>query len=214
MEPAAENQEIKNSGGDAEVITPDPDNHAIEHPLQTEWTMWYTAPPTVTATNSADGWTNNVVDIIDFSTVEDFWRLYNNLLQPSDLHVNSDYHMFKKGISPTWEDAHNAKGGRWMIDFHSTEEKKDVDQAWQYTMLAMIGEAFKNMDEICGAVVSLRKKKHRIALWTRSSEDEDILVRIGEQLKECTGCAQKIGFQPHHQEPGAKRYARKSKYTV
>jgi translation initiation factor 4E len=26
-----------------------------------------------------------------------------------------DYHLFKEGIKPAWEDTHNARGGLWMM---------------------------------------------------------------------------------------------------
>jgi translation initiation factor 4E len=34
--------------------------------------------------------------------------------RPSDLNY-TEYHMFKEGITPTWEDAQNKLGGKWMI---------------------------------------------------------------------------------------------------
>ena len=39
--------------------------------------------------------------------IEDFWKMYNNTYQVSDLIANTDYLMFKKGIRPEWEDPHN-----------------------------------------------------------------------------------------------------------
>jgi translation initiation factor 4E len=65
-------------------------------------------------------------------TVEEFWRCYSHLVRPNEL-VNksasgkplstvnvfqvspSDYHLFKEGISPLWEDEANEKGGKWMV---------------------------------------------------------------------------------------------------
>ena len=66
-------------------------------------------------------------------------------------------------------------------------------------MLAIIGEAFDDSDEICGAVVSVRKGNDRIAIWTKSTR-QDSTLRIGKKLRQVlhlpNGVA--IGFQSHH----------------
>ena len=41
------------------------------------------------------------------SQVEDFWGVYNNLMQPSELDKNANYHIFKQGIKPLWEHKDN-----------------------------------------------------------------------------------------------------------
>ena len=46
-------------------------------------------------------------------------------------------------------------------------------------MLACIGEAFEYENEVCGAVVSVRKAFFRIALWTRSSDNQEMATSIG-----------------------------------
>ena len=43
----------------------------------------------------------------------------------------------------------------------------------------MIGESFEENDEICGAVVSIRKSMDKIALWTKTSQNGDAQVAIG-----------------------------------
>ncbi len=39
--------------------------------------------------------------------VEEFWSIINNLLPPSQLVKNANYHFFKDGIQPLWEDKAN-----------------------------------------------------------------------------------------------------------
>jgi Eukaryotic initiation factor 4E len=41
-----------------------------------------------------------------------------------------------------------------------------------YKLLAMIGEQFEYGDEICGAVVSVRGKQERVAIWTKNASNE------------------------------------------
>lgn len=47
-------------------------------------------------------------------------------------------------------------------------------------MLCLIGEAFDDeTDEICGAVINIRMKGDKIALWTRDAENMDSNMKIG-----------------------------------
>ena len=41
--------------------------------------------------------------------------LYNNIKQPGALPAGSDFHLFKSGIEPKWEDPHCAAGGKWTV---------------------------------------------------------------------------------------------------
>merc|ERR1712087_425163 len=109
-------------------------------------------------------WQQNVKKIVSFSSVEDFWCLFNNLVKPSRLAVGGNYHLFKDGIMPAWEDPANENGGKWVLELPRTDNS--LNKVWMYTVLAMIGENFPDSNEICGAVVSLRPKKNRSALWT------------------------------------------------
>ena len=47
--------------------------------------------------------------------VQDFWNIYNHLVRPNDLPNTMDYHLFKTGIKPIWEDPANRRGGKWMV---------------------------------------------------------------------------------------------------
>jgi translation initiation factor 4E len=53
----------------------------------------------------------NVNPILTKAT--DFWAVYSRLKRPGELHNISDYHFFKTGIRPIWED--NLTGGKWIV---------------------------------------------------------------------------------------------------
>ena len=50
-------------------------------------------------------------------------------------------------------------------------------------ILAMIGEEFHEPDEICGAVISIRPRKNRLALWTKTATKEETQKKIGQTFK-------------------------------
>ena len=93
----------------------------------------------------------------------------NNIAPTSELAIKSDYHLFKKGIRPEWEDPQNKAGGKWSYMFR---EKRacPIDELWLYMMLAAIGETLEeqNDGEVMGVVVNVRKGFFRIGVWTKT----------------------------------------------
>ncbi|CAF0901997.1 unnamed protein product [Adineta steineri] len=154
-------------------------------PLEFSWTFWYLKPDKRTS------WENSLVKLIDVGFVEDFWATFNHLALPSRLASqknNSDYFFFKKGIRPMWEDAENARGGRWLLTCASTANK--LDDLWQETLLGMIGDCFSLDSDaqplshfITGCIVSIRNRGHKIALWLSEGQSETIIREIGRRWK-------------------------------
>jgi len=116
----------------------------------------------------------------EFDTVEEFCRYFNWLKPPSKLEKNSNYHIFKSGIKPMWEDPANANGGKWVLTMKNNPAL--LDRCWNWLAMALVGEELEEGDEICGAVVSLRTKVDRIQVWTRSKDDVEKLNGIGKRL--------------------------------
>jgi len=175
--------------------------------------MWYDSP---SPKNNKDpnNWQQNVKKIVSFSSVEDFWCLFNNLVKPSRLAVGGNYHLFKDGIMPAWEDPANMEGGKWVLELPRTDNS--LNKVWMYTVLAMIGENFPDSNEICGAVVSLRPKKNRLALWTRTAKDGHTQRRIGEKLKTVMELdpGQKLFYQEFASLMKRTTYAQRNLYEV
>ncbi len=74
--------------------------------------------------------------------------------KPSDLDVGANYHLFKNGIKPMWEDKANAGGGKWQV---RVKDRQSLDEFWQNLVLALVGETADENDEICGCVMSRRR---------------------------------------------------------
>lgn len=127
----------------------------------------------------------------DFSTVESFCRYFNWLKPPSKLEKNSNYHLFKSGIKPMWEDPANANGGKWVLTMKNTPDL--LDRCWFDLCMALVGEQIESsggeseQGEICGAVVSLRSKVDRIQVWVRSKENVGRVNDIGKRIVEVLG---------------------------
>jgi len=162
-------------------------NLAVVHPLEYEWTFWYDKRPLPQkrVKGEQESYENNLRDIGTFGTVEDFWRYYNHMVKPSKIETNSNYHLFKKGIKPMWEDSSNAKGGKWVLTIKG--EKGVADSLWENVILSLVGETLDMENEICGAVFSKRKGGDRIAVWNRSRDNEVAILSIGRKLRQLAG---------------------------
>jgi translation initiation factor 4E len=99
------------------------------------------------------------------------------LKRPSLLPSVSDYHIFKKGIRPVWEDEANKKGGKWIVRL----KKGVADRYWEDLLLAIIGDQFAEAgDEVCGAVLSVRSGEDVLSVWTRIDGGRNIKIRYAQ----------------------------------
>ncbi|RYP41373.1 hypothetical protein DL768_010506 [Monosporascus sp. mg162] len=212
----------------------DKDNFNVKHPLQNKWTLWFTKP----SSGKGDNWNDLLKEIITFNSVEEFWGIYNNIAPVSELAMKSDYHLFKEGVRPEWEDPQNKHGGKWSYSF---KEKRsiDINDLWLHTMLAAIGETLEDEDdgEVMGVVVNVRKGFYRIGVWTRTTgrpipgrgdgdvaggkgrsqeKGKEILLNIGKRFKEVLRLpsTEVVEFSGHTDAAHSGSTRAKAKHTV
>lgn len=181
---------------DDEITAPEriDDDLLIKHPLHSTWTLWYYEK------NNSKSWEDNQREITSFNTVEDFWSLYNHIKLPSQLRMGCDYSLFKKGVMPMWEDTANRNGGRWLFNLDRKQRETDLDRFWLEILLCMVGEAFdEHSEDICGAVVNVRAKVDKIAVWTGNGQNSVTVLEIGRRLKERLNLGRDwhLGYQMH-----------------
>jgi len=127
--------------------------------------------------------------LVEFATIEDFWRAWNNVPKPSEIFFDGksqkkvgdrmieSLSLFKAGIKPEWEDKANRAGGEWFI--RKALALSHLDDVWMKLVLGMIGETLDKGDEITGARVvdkSARgKAMYRLELWFRTKDAMDPL---------------------------------------
>ncbi|CAJ1461787.1 unnamed protein product, partial [Effrenium voratum] len=95
-------------------------------PLRYTWSVWEQIMQTSEAKAQYADATQKVAS---FGTVQDFWRLWNHMPQPSELleqkrivreqpdglRVIDALMIFRENIRPEWEDKMNAKGGHFQF---------------------------------------------------------------------------------------------------
>eukprot|EP00523_Entomoneis_sp_CCMP467_P008799 CAMPEP_0168734724 /NCGR_PEP_ID=MMETSP0724-20121128/8962_1 /TAXON_ID=265536 /ORGANISM="Amphiprora sp., Strain CCMP467" /LENGTH=266 /DNA_ID=CAMNT_0008781839 /DNA_START=44 /DNA_END=841 /DNA_ORIENTATION=+ len=128
---------------------------------------------------------SSIRTIASVKTVESFWEVYNYLKRPSDLPTTTDYHFFRNGIKPTWEDSNNAKGGKWIVRL----PKGLASRYWEEMILALIGGQLSPglipNDEVCGCVLSVRYAEDILGVWNKTATDREMVERIRDAIKKC-----------------------------
>mmetsp|Transcript_6438 Transcript_6438/g.10356 ORF Transcript_6438/g.10356 Transcript_6438/m.10356 type:complete len:263 (-) Transcript_6438:95-883(-) len=168
-------------------------NVALEkHPLQHTWCLWVLLHDQSTK----DNWEVSQQMVHAFSTVEDFWRLFNNIKGPSRLGI-IDFSVFKKDVVPAWEDDTCRRGGRWLAKIDKMRPK-DFDDLWHTLLLTCVGEGLGEPgNSICGAVVSARVKNSKMALWM-SEREEGKVMHMGRafyKILQAAGFSGEIAFE-------------------
>lgn len=142
---------------------------AVPWPLKYTWTVWY-RPPTPKNTD----YEKSIVAMCKFGTAQEFWKVFTHLKRPSTLPSVSDYHVFKQGIRPVWEDEENKRGGKWIMRL----KKGVADRYWEELLMALVGDQFMEAgEEVCGFVLSVRSGEDVFSIWTKNDGGRNIKIR-------------------------------------
>eukprot|EP01098_Paradermamoeba_levis_P004529 TRINITY_DN1939_c0_g1_i1.p1 TRINITY_DN1939_c0_g1~~TRINITY_DN1939_c0_g1_i1.p1 ORF type:complete len:210 (-),score=44.93 TRINITY_DN1939_c0_g1_i1:209-838(-) len=141
-------------------------------PFENSWAFWldkYTGPGLTVEEYEA-----SLLQLGVFSTVQEFWRWFNNLPKVDKLQPRMSYHMMKQGVKPLWEHEANVNGGNLAFKIR----KEDTNLVWLRLILSVVGEQFLSLlneyDEICGITISIRKAENVIDIWNKRAELMDV----------------------------------------
>ncbi|KAJ1791245.1 hypothetical protein GGH19_004837 [Coemansia sp. RSA 1807] len=150
------------------------------HVLRFAWSFWFIhrAPG-----HKISDYEAAMTRVATFSTVETFWASYSHLKRADKVPTITDYHMFRAGVRPVWEDTANMAGGKWMIRL-----KKGVSpRMWEKLCMAVVGDVFNVGDQVCGIVLSIRNSEDIVSLWNKNALDTKTTVHIRDAMKSVMG---------------------------
>lgn len=95
-----------------------------------------------------------------------------------------------------WEDIKNKPGGRWLIQLPPAKNNPSIDECWKnivrfnyfcinsilnfkiglFQVLSIIGEVYEHSNEINGAILNVRIKGTKIAVWTKYATGDNIMA--------------------------------------
>ena len=104
-----------------------------------------------------------IIKIGDVSNISEFWEVFQHLKKPNQCPVGSDYHVFKKGIVPMWEDKLNKDGGKLSLLL----TWKYVNVIWEETTFNFAKGLLPYYDYINGIVISMRPKFFALSFWIK-----------------------------------------------
>jgi len=119
--------------------------------LDDNFTFWFHNP------NDTNWALDSYHEILNFSTVEEFWVLHN--LIKKQLVENGMFFLMKDGIQPIWEDESNINGG--CISFKI--DKKSAYQEWEDILIHLISGNFNS--NVNGVSISPKKNFNILKLW-------------------------------------------------
>ena len=82
---------------------------------------------------------------------------------------------------------------------HASRTRTSPSAVNDRQLLACIGEQFPDANQICGAVVSIRKAQDKIAIWTKDASNQKSVMSIGKEMRKLLeiGDDIKLGYQVH-----------------
>ncbi|KAI8804957.1 translation initiation factor eIF 4e-like domain-containing protein [Cladochytrium replicatum] len=150
--------------------SPSLDSHLLRH----SWTFWYMHRQPGA---KIDDYSTEIHRIATVTSAEQFWSVYSRLKRPHEVPNVSDFHMFKEGIRPIWED--NINGGKWIVRLR----KGLASRYWENLIMALVGDQFDVGAEISGAVISVRHSEDILSVWNQNAEAIRINMKIRDTLK-------------------------------
>jgi len=145
---------------EGEAVEPVGGDVASSLPLRHRWVVW---EQLMASGGKSIQYSESTRQIASCETVEEFWKTWAQLPQPSELlshrmvlSVSDGFHIvdalmiFRDGIKPQWEDAANADGGHLQFQFKASLGGGQIDEYWNNLVLGVIGGTIEPDDVITG----------------------------------------------------------------
>lgn len=113
----------------------------------------------------------NLLSIIDLLSV------YNNIAKATELAQKSDYHLFKAGVRPEWEDKQNQKGGKWAFQSKGAS-KEHLDDMWLYSVRFLWHKIWSDCIDVSRYRRDLRKRERQRSYGCRGQFTKGSLENI------------------------------------
>ncbi|CAL1134973.1 unnamed protein product [Cladocopium goreaui] len=170
-------------------------------PLRYTWSIW----EQIMANDKAAAYSDATHKVTAFSTVQEFWKLWNHMPQPSELfeqkrmvreqpdglHVIDAIMIFRENIRPEWEDKMNTNGGHFQFQLKPTVGGGQVDEYWNNLVLGVIGATIEPANMITGIRLVDKLSGPRAAgvirleVWFTNMEDTAATQALKKSVEKC-----------------------------
>jgi len=171
-------------------------------PLRYTWAIW---EQIMQSSEKASQYSDATHKVAQFSSVQEFWKLWNHMPQPSELleqkrmvreqpdglHVIDAIMIFRENIRPEWEDKMNAQGGHFQFQLKPQIGGGQVDEYWNNLVLGMIGATIEPANMITGIRLVDKLSGPRAAnvirleVWFTNMEDNAQVQLLKKNIEKC-----------------------------
>ena len=106
-----------------------------------------------------------IIKIADVENMSEFWQVFQHLKKPNQCPIGTDYHIFKKGIIPMWEDEKNKHGGKLSVLL----TWKLTNIIWEEATFNFAKGLLPHYEYINGIVISMRPKFAVLSFWIKTN---------------------------------------------
>lgn len=165
----------------------------VDKQLDSKWSFWYQTHYERGRHLNKSDYLREVKKGGTFDTMASFWQHWNEV-QERCQHEQCNFHLFKQGVKPVWEDPKNFKGGKCVLVVPRTSHEAMMKQ-WIQLMIALVMGEFETT-EVNGVVLSTRPFGNIFAVWIRNCKDRNAVDAVTRKLHELFGPIQ-VKFQRH-----------------
>mmetsp|Transcript_23724 Transcript_23724/g.37768 ORF Transcript_23724/g.37768 Transcript_23724/m.37768 type:complete len:227 (-) Transcript_23724:146-826(-) len=171
-------------------------------PLRYPWAIW---EQIMQSTDKGANYADATHKVAQFTTVQEFWKLWNHMPQPSELleqkrmvreqpdglHVIDAIMIFREDIRPEWEDKMNATGGHFQFQLKPQIGGGQVDEYWNNLVLGMIGATIEPANMITGVRLVDKLSGPRAAnvirleIWFSNFDDTAAVQTLKRNIEKC-----------------------------
>lgn len=195
---------------------------ADDLPLRHRWVVW---EQLMAVGDKSIQYSESTRQIAACATVEEFWKTWSQLPQPSELlskrmvlnvadgfHIVDALMLFRDGVSPQWEDPANAGGGHFQLPLRAGLGSGQIDEYWNNLVLGVIGATIEPCDLITGVrlVDKLAGSRGagalRLEVWFSALHDQQAVQILQRNVERClatktlegkTSIPPKLEFKSH-----------------
>lgn len=173
-------------------------------PLRFTWAIWEQIMQSPNDGKAAQ-YSDATHKVAPFSSVQDFWRLWNHMPQPSELleqkrmvreqddglHVIDAIMIFRDDIRPEWEDKMNSNGGHFQFQLKPNVGGGQIDEYWNNIVLGMVGATIEPAQMITGVrlVDKLSGPRQangiRLEIWFTNYDDTAAVNTLRKNIEKC-----------------------------
>lgn len=174
-------------------------------PLKYTWVLWeQMVPGSDSEGANSNSYSDATKKVQAFSTVQEFWEIWNGMPQPSELleqkrimreQANGNqslidaFMIFREGVRPEWEDAQNTNGGHFQIQLKPNVGGGQIDEYWNNLVLGMVGGTIEPSNLVTGVrlVDKLSGPKAagviRLELWFSKYDDSQAVSALRRSME-------------------------------